>query len=104
MREGVTFSNGEAAGAEAAAFSLVTHRDTEGSVLKAFFAVFADVQVVDDTTFEVTTTIPTNAVPETALQPVCVPARLLRRSCHDGYGLAPIGTGPFVLSEWNAGS
>lgn len=104
MREGVTFTNGETAGAEAAAFSLLTHRDTEGSVLKGFFAVFADVQVVDDTTFEVTTTIPTNAVPELLANLYLFPPAYYAEVGHEGYGLAPIGTGPFVLSEWNAGS
>ena len=104
MREGVTFSNGEPAGAEAAAFSLTTHRDTDGSVLKGFFAVFADVQVVDDTTFEVTTTIPTNAVPELLANLYVFPPAYYAEVGHEGYGLAPIGTGPFVLSEWNAGS
>ena len=104
MREGVTFSNGEAAGAEAAAFSLTTHRDTDGSVLKGFFQVFADVLVVDNTTFEVTTTIPTNAVPELLANLYVFPPLYYANVGHEEYGLAPIGTGPFVLSEWNAGS
>ena len=104
MREGVTFSNGEPAGADAAAFSLITHRDTDGSVLKGFFQVFADVVVVDDTTFEVTTTIPTNAVPELLANLYVFPPAYYAEVGHEGYGLAPIGTGPFVLSEWNAGS
>lgn len=104
MREGVTFSNGEAANAEAAAFSLVTHRDTDGSILRNFFAVFEDVLVVDDTTFEVTTTIPTNAAPELLANLYVFPPLYYSNVGHEEYGLAPIGTGPFVLSEWNAGS
>ena len=104
MREGVHFTNGELAGADAAAFSLTTHRDTDGSVLKGFFAVFADVLVVDDTTFEVTTTIPTNAVPELLANLYVFPPAYYAEMGHEGYGLAPIGTGPFVLSEWNAGT
>lgn len=101
-REGVTFSNGEAWNAEALQFSIETHRVTDGSV-KSFFAPIESTAVVDDHVVEIVTTEPNNAIPAILAFGCGFPPEYYESVGADGFGLAPLGTGPFVLEEWTPG-
>lgn len=101
-REQVSFSNGEPWNAEALKFSLDTLRTTEGSVM-AFFAPFAKVKVADEQTVTVETAEPTTAVPALLAFGCAFPPTYYEEVGAEGFGQKPIGTGPYVLQEWQSG-
>jgi peptide/nickel transport system substrate-binding protein len=102
VREGVTFSNGEAWDAEALKFSLDTLRTTEGAVM-AFFKPFAKVTVDDPANVTVETTAPTTAIPALLAFGCAFPPKYYQEVGADGFGQKPIGTGPYVLQTWDSG-
>jgi peptide/nickel transport system substrate-binding protein len=101
LREGVTFTNGEAFDAEAAAFSINRVMDPDyASAQVDFYGGITNAEAVDATTLRVTTA---------EADPV-LPARMVRlkmmppvASADAAIAENPIGTGPYVMDSWSRG-
>ncbi|MCL4186897.1 MAG: peptide ABC transporter substrate-binding protein [Rhodobacteraceae bacterium] len=102
LRGGVTFHDGSPLTAEAVAVSmrrtLVPELSCE-SALKYFAAIKLTAEPVDDDTVRFTTDIPVEILPtmmaSVGISSLATPLNEITR--------APIGTGPYVLSEWVPG-
>jgi len=104
LREGIVFSNGEPLDAEAAAWATLTHRDQAAGILAGFFAVIEDAVAVDERTWEVTTSISTNAIPALFTNLYAFPPAYYEEVGPEEFGRAPVGTGAFVLDQWDVGT
>jgi len=106
LRQGVTFSDGSAFNAEVAKANLDYVLDAENGAVFRFLVVVggepATVEVVDEYTIEITTSIPFAPLPahlsHGALAMVA-PAELEQGA--EFMATNAIGTGPYVLTEWN---
>jgi peptide/nickel transport system substrate-binding protein len=102
LREGVTFHDGSPLNAEAVAFSLertlVESLACEAAI-KYFTGMDVQATVVDDTTIDFVTAAPSPIMPtlmgSLGIMGVATPMDTITRD--------PIGTGPFMLSEWTPG-
>lgn len=103
LREGVMFSNGEAADAEAVVNTLELSRDSEGSILKSYFGNVASVEAPDATTVVVKTGTPQYDIPNLLTTVYLVPPDYYEAEGSEGFAVAPVGTGPYVLDEFQAG-
>ncbi|MGH8963931.1 MAG: ABC transporter substrate-binding protein, partial [Actinomycetes bacterium] len=103
VRPNVTFSNGEPLTAEAFAKSLEYYRqDPAGKVTIVMSNI--EIEVVDPMTFDVVTSTPDlGSLPaQMTWMPIVPPAYRGGMSDAD-FGIAPIGTGPYVLANWQKG-
>lgn len=103
LREGVSFTNGEAFNAEVAKFSIdrVMREDNENSAaLTLFTDAIASVDVVDEYTINVVT-----SRPYPALMDLIVDAYMLPPGEADSEEFASrgIGTGPYMVESWSPG-
>lgn len=101
LREGVSFTNGEAFNADAVVASFNNFIDTQVTPAYARYAgVFDTIEKIDDHTVRITTKFAYPAL-ELALGKIfIVPPAYWAEVGAEGFGRAPIGTGPFALSEW----
>lgn len=110
IREGVTFHNGDAMTAEDVAFSIgearVWGEDALVPVGRRYTESFDSVEAIDDTTVQVTTTIPDPSLPSRFITPLgfVVPMDHYLEVGPEAFGQNPIGTGPYRLVEYDAAS
>lgn len=103
LREGVTFSNGEPFNADSAAASILATRDFDGGALTSYFAIIENATAIDEHTLEVETTRPTLDIPALMSLQFMYPKDYYAEVGPEAFGRAPIGTGPFLFSEWTPG-
>lgn len=103
VHPGIKFHNGEDLTAEAFKFSLDTYIGNAGMVS----TIFADrqIEVVDDMTFDVVTDAENfAALPATmSFLAIYPPAYYEEVGGSDGFGIAPVGTGPYKFVSWDKG-
>ncbi len=103
VRPDIKFHNGEDLTAEAFKFSLDTYIGNAGMVS----TIFADrqIEVVDDMTFDVVTDAENfAALPATmSFLAIYPPAYYEEVGGSDGFGIAPVGTGPYKFVSWDKG-
>lgn len=103
LREGITFSNGEKADAEAAANTILLQRDTEKSILKSFLGNITDVTAEDPTTLVIKTELPQYNIADLLTTVYVVPPEYYEQEGPEGFSAAPVGTGPYVFDSSKAG-
>jgi peptide/nickel transport system substrate-binding protein len=103
VREGVTFSNGEAADAAAVVNTLELTRDAETSILKSYWGNAVDITAPDATTVVVKTATPQYDLPNLLGAVFLVPPAYYEEQGAEGFAAAPIGTGPYTFEGQNAG-
>jgi len=101
LRQGVSFTNGEPFNADAVVASFTNFMNPEIAPAYGRYAgVFDSIEKVDDYTVRIKTKFPYPAL-ELALGKVyIVPPAYWAEVGADGFGAAPIGTGPFKLEDW----
>lgn len=101
LREGVTFHNGEAFTADAVKFSVERILDPEmKSPATQYVPPIDRMEVVEPLTFRVVTTAPYPLVELSFTRIRIVPPAYIQEVGNDGFGQAPVGTGPFSYVEW----
>ncbi|MEM9247488.1 MAG: ABC transporter substrate-binding protein [Pseudomonadota bacterium] len=101
LRSGVTFHDGSAMDAEDVVFSLDRARAEESTnAQKALFAGIEAVEAVDPLTVRVTLAAPDGAFP---FKMAWGDAVIVAPESVDALATAPVGTGPFVFSDWVQG-
>jgi len=109
LRSGVKFHDGSALTADDVKFSIERVLDKSfASPNQGKVAAVEKVEVIDDLTVRIHTAKPfaplltflTNARTGTQI----VSRKAVEKAGVEGFGKAPVGTGPYKLSEWNAGS
>lgn len=93
LRDDVYFTDGERLTASDAAFTLETAKAAQGSVDLTYME---SARALDDVTLQVKLTRPTSVFLNTVASIGIVP----EHAYDDGYGRAPIGSGPYRLVEW----
>lgn len=93
LRDDAYFTDGERVTAHDAAFTLETARTSGGAVDLTYLE---KAEAVDDTTLVVTLSRPCSVFLNTLASVGIVP----EHAYTDGYGLAPIGSGPYKFVEW----
>ena len=106
LREGVKFSNGQPLTAEDVTFSLDRFGDPKTNQLLANLAFgYGSSRVVDDSTVEVTLTEPVAAfLYNISIFPAFILPKDLVTEQGDDFYKKPVGTGPFMVSEFSPGS
>ena len=103
LREGVTFHDGSAFTAEDVVYTYTTLIDADfGAPRRSLYTPIAEVIAVDDLTVEFTLSQPYAPILQ-YLDMGIVPADVAT-SLGEGFGDAPIGTGPFSLTSWERGA
>jgi peptide/nickel transport system substrate-binding protein len=101
LRPGVSFTNGEPMNAAAVKFSIERINDPAlRATARPFFANLTAVDVVDDTTLEVTTQGPDPLFPARMTLLGVVPPRYVQEAGASSFGQRPVGTGPYTAAEW----
>ena len=102
LRQGVKFTNGEPMNAEAAKFSLEVFMDPKITPAYSRYAKPLDhIEIVDEHTIIIHTKDPYPAMFLTLYRAFVVPPKYWREvGGADGFNQKPIGTGPFMLTEW----
>lgn len=106
LRPGVTFHNGAPFDAQAVAAILNYLRSDDGRRFYVASEVdtIAAIEVVDDLTLAVETTVPDAILPK-RMALISVPEpRAWATLGPEGFGQAPVGTGSFKLRDWGQGS
>ncbi|WP_425052214.1 ABC transporter substrate-binding protein [Psychromarinibacter sp. S121] len=101
LRDGVTFHDGSTMDAEDVKFSLDRARAEDSTnAQKALFAGIENVEVVDPLTVKVTLSGPNSAFPTNMAWGDAV---IVAPESIDSAATAPVGTGPFMFSNWVQG-
>ena len=105
LRKDVKFSDGTPVKGEDWVFSLKRERDTKSSPWKFALEAVKDVTAPDDNTVVITLTQPWGPIlADLAMFNVTVtPKAYFEKVGLEGYSQKPIGTGPFMISEWKKG-
>jgi ABC-type transport system substrate-binding protein len=109
LREGVTFHNGDPFTADDVVFTYNRSKDPEQSIHTAVLANITDVQKVDDLTIKIILEKPQASLLVKTLERssgramTIVSKRALEEMGPEQYGLTPIGTGPFKVTEHQLG-
>jgi ABC-type transport system substrate-binding protein len=109
LREGVTFHNGDSLTAEDVVFTYNRSKDPEQSIHSAALVNVADVQAVDDLTVKLILENPQASLLVKTLERssgramTIVSRNALEEMGPEQYGLAPIGTGPFKVTDHQLG-
>lgn len=103
IREGVTFTNGEALDANTVKASIDIYRAPD-SVVASRYRNIKEVVVVDDHTVDILTSVPDPFLPNALTDNAFIlPIGYLTEVGKEGFASAPIGTGPYVLANWVRG-
>lgn len=101
LREGVKFHDGEPFNADAVIASLRYTKDPKTkAVLAARIALISDARVIDEFTVQVSSEAPTPLLLKTLASLYILPPKYLAQTGVDRFGRAPIGTGPFMVKEF----
>jgi len=102
LREGVEFSNGEPFNAYAvvAALKYLKTSGAQKYFLSAEVRGIESFRAIDDYTLEIRTSTPDAILPNRLSMFLMVPPRAWAEMGPDEFGLSPIGTGSFVLTDW----
>jgi peptide/nickel transport system substrate-binding protein len=101
LRPNITFTNGEAFNADSVVASISRIIDPAlKSEQISYFGTIASAAKVDDLTVDVTTKGPDPILPSRMYWMKMVPAKY---SSDPKFAQAPIGTGPYIFSEWSHG-
>ncbi|MDX2142649.1 MAG: ABC transporter substrate-binding protein [Rhodospirillaceae bacterium] len=105
LREGVTFSNGEAFDAAAVVFAvnhLLSPAGATGSVARELIGIES---ALAETSSQVVfkTARPEPLLPAALEQLLIVPPAYFQRVGREGFAAAPVGTGPFHVTAWGQG-
>ena len=102
LRPGVKFTNGEPLTAEAVRFTKDVHMENKRSGPPLVGDL--EIKVVDDLTFDVVTKVPNLPTVPAQLSFLYVyPPAYHAEVKTQGFGNAPIGTGPYMLDSWQKG-
>ena len=102
LKPGISFTNDEPMDAQAAKVSLDRLMSSEAYSFFLKEGVYKDTVIVDDHTVHCTLTEPyAPLVSVIARGGAVVPPVYYQKVGTEGFGQKPIGTGPFVLSEWS---
>ena len=102
VREGVTFHNGEVFDAAAAAFTILTERDEPKANLGLFYQDIVDAKPVGND-LEITTSEPYPPLPSLLASTMAIAPGAYAKLGGDGFGAAPVGTGPFKFVSYDRG-
>ncbi len=103
LRQGVSFTNGEPFNAGVVTFSNDWSKSQKHANVEDWRGT-KEIKVIDDYTVEITLTAPDPSILSLmAYEYPLYPPVYTQKVGMDGYGRAPIGTGPFMLQEWAAG-
>lgn len=103
LKKGIFFTNGEPMNAEAAVFSMERFIENPGRTGFIPPGVYKESEIIDDYTFRVHLHEPYAAFVSflaTYQGSAVVPPDYYNEVGMEGFGHEPIGTGPFVLTEW----
>lgn len=102
LEEGVTFTNGEPFNAESAAFSIDVMLNS--FAYGTFTSAVSGAEVVDDYTLHIKTASPTGLhMAALAVGSFQYPMEYFDDVGEEEFGMAPVGTGPYMLDEWIVG-
>ena len=106
LRQGIVFANGEPFNADTVV-AVIDHLNTDAA--QRFFisgevGVIASIEAIDEFTVQFTTTTPDAIFPKRLSMILMVPKEAWQEMGPDDFGLQPIGTGPFVLTDWGMDS
>lgn len=102
LREGVTFTNGEAFDSATAKFSIDTM--LAAPAYASFTSSIATAEIVDEFTIDVIAKQPSGLIlTSLAMGSFQYPPAYFAEVGEEAYASAPIGTGPYVLVEWQKG-
>ena len=106
LRPGVVFHNGKLLDAEAVAASIALLLTDEGRRYYVYpnLRSIEGVRAVDPLTVEVTTSKPDPILPQRLSVLMIVEATAWHELGPVGFGLNPVGTGPYTLTEWGRGN
>lgn len=103
LREGVTFHNGEAFNAEVAAFGInYTWSPENNFQIYQYIGPDMNATAVDEYTLDIVTDTPDPILPS-RLYFSPLPSMRQVQEDPDSLPVNPIGTGPYIFSEWNRG-
>lgn len=102
LRPGVTFSNGEAFDAQAAAYVIdwLIGPFGQSAMLASEMKAVAGVQLIDDLTIEVTTRVPDAILPKRLSLIMMVAPQVWETLGPQEFALRPVGTGSYILEDW----
>ena len=104
LRSGVTFSNGEALDAAAVEATFAEILSEEGRATYSAnannYSFVASVTAVDDTTVEIVTDTPNVLLPSAISIAYILPPAYFAEAGAEGFAQAPIGSGPYTVTEW----
>ena len=104
LREGVEFHNGEPFDADALAFTIETYRDSEGAPMAPYLASITELDAVDDLTLDVRTETTNLSIPAALTGLRALPPEYYGEVGEEGFGMEPVGTGPFEFESWDPGT
>ncbi len=103
LRDGVTFHDGEVFNADAVKFTWEAGKNPENAYFDAF-ELASDVQVIDESTVAITSAEPNSLfLIQIGYGWPMLPPEYYTKVGLDGFAKAPVGTGPFQLTEWVQG-
>lgn len=105
LREGVTFHNGEPLTPEAVAFTINRILDPEvESPIRRGFSFIESIEITSeitgDNTFTITTTSPQPLAESYFAELLIIPPAYFQEVGADVFAENPVGTGPFVVTNW----
>lgn len=106
LRQGVVFANGEPFNADTvvAAIEYLKTDPAQRFFISGEVAVIDSVTAVDEHTVQFTTSSPDAIFPKRLSMILMVPEKAWQDMGPDDFGLQPIGTGPFILTDWGMNS
>lgn len=99
VRTDVTFHNGEAFDAEAAAFTVNENRSDDLSTVKSRLATIVEARAIDDDTMRITTSEPNNIIPAIMARMWALPPEYYSEVGPEEFARSPVGTGPFEFES-----
>jgi peptide/nickel transport system substrate-binding protein len=102
LKEGITFHNGEPFNAEAVKYTIERIQADETALVHAQWTFISEITIIDDYNIEFTTAANEPAFLSKMAGTACqvVPPVYTEEVGTEGFGQAPVGTGPFKFVEW----
>lgn len=104
LRPGVTFANGEPLDADAvtASYRWLLRPENKGLIAAGYLTDVAGARAMDALTVEVATHMPNPILPNDLAAVYIVPPKYWAEMGPETFSSKPIGTGPFVVTNWSA--